>query len=184
MSELIEPYGGSLVNLYVPAGELHEIKEQAGRLPSLQLSDRSVCDLELLANGAFSPLNRFMGREDHDRVISDLRLANGSIFPIPVTLPVSPDANISLDQKIVLRDSKNDLLAVMTVEEIYEWDLEAVAQKVFGTQDVRHPLVAEMHRWGKMKISGSLQVLKVPNQCDFKELRLTPAQTRARLAGY
>ena len=184
MSELIEPYGGSLVNLYVPAEELIELKEQAGRLPSLQLSDRSVCDLELLANGAFSPLNRFMGREDHERVISELRLANGSIFPIPVTLPVGPDVNISLDQKIALRDSKNDLLAVMTVEEIYEWDLEAVAQNVFGTQDVRHPLVAEMHRWGKLNISGSLQVLKVPNQWDFKELRLTPAQTRARLAGY
>src|SRR5260370_14112358 len=184
MSELIEAYGGSLVNLYVPVEGLDELKEQAGRLPSLQLSDRSVCDLELLANGAFSPLNRFMGREDHDRVVSELRLDNGSIFPIPIALPVGADVNITLDEKIALRDSKNDLLAVMTVEEIYEWDIEAVAQNVFGTLDVRHPLVAEMHRWGKLNISGPLQVLKVPNQCDFKDLRLTPAQTRARLAGF
>ncbi len=184
MSELIEPYGGSLVNLFVPAEGLEELKKQAGRLPSVQLSDRSVCDLELLANGAFSPLDRFMGRDDYERVVAELRLANGSIFPIPVTLPVSPNLKLSLDQKIALRDSRNDLLAVMTVEEIYEWDREAVAQNVFRTLDLRHPLVAEMHRWGKLNISGSLQVLKVPNQYDFKEIRLTPAQTRARLAGF
>jgi sulfate adenylyltransferase len=80
-----------------------------------------------------------------------------------------------------LRDAKNDLLAVMTIEEIYAWDLAEVAQKAFGTLDLRHPLVAEMHRWGKLHISGKLQVLQLPKHYDFQGLRLTPAQTRARL---
>src|SRR5260370_35532661 len=109
MSELIEAYGGSLVNLYVPVEGLDELKEQAGRLPSLQLSDRSVCDLELPANGAFSPLNRFMGREDHDRVGSELPLANATIFPIPITPPTAPAVTITLHDDMPLPDPKNDL---------------------------------------------------------------------------
>ena len=89
-----------------------------------------------------------------------------------------------LDQDIALRNAKNELLAVMTVEEMYPWDLAEVAQKVFGTTDLRHPLVAEMHRWGTLNISGRLRVLQMPSHYDFRELRLTPAQTRARLEKY
>jgi sulfate adenylyltransferase len=180
-SSLIPPYGGRLVDLMAPPEALDDLKAHANRLPSLQLSERSVCDLELLATGAFSPLDRFMGREDHQRVIEEMRLANGYIFPIPVTLPVDPGSDIHLDQQIALRNAKNELLAIMTIEEIYEWDRDEVAQQVFGTLDLRHPLVAEMHRWGKLNISGQLQMLQLPRHYDFRELRLTPAQTRARL---
>jgi sulfate adenylyltransferase len=87
------------------------------------MSERSVCDLELLAVGAFSPLDRFMTREDHERVLGEMRLAGGALFPIPITLPVDPNQNLHLDQDVALRNSKNELLAVMTVEQIYEWDL-------------------------------------------------------------
>jgi sulfate adenylyltransferase len=180
---LISPYGEKLVDLLVPFERLEEVKEYAGRLPSLQLSERALCDLELLASGGFSPLDRFMGAEDHQRVLDEMRLANGYIFPIPVTLSVDAGAHdlLHLDRDIALRNAKNELLAVMTVEEIYPWDLHEVAEKVFGTQDLRHPLVAEMHRWGKLNISGRLQVLQLPRHYDFLELRLTPVQTRARL---
>ncbi|MCX7682497.1 MAG: bifunctional sulfate adenylyltransferase/adenylylsulfate kinase [Anaerolineae bacterium] len=180
-SILIPPYGGRLVNLLVAPEEVEELKAYASRLPSLQLSERAVCDLELLAVGGFSPLDRFMGREDHQRVLDEMRLASGHIFPIPVTLPVSPEVDLHLDQDVALRDAKNELLAVMTVEEIYEWELQEVAAKVFGTLDLRHPLVAEMHRWGKLNVSGRLRVLQLPKHYDFRELRLTPEQTRARL---
>ena len=180
-STLISPYGGKLVDLMIPAESLDDFKAYANRLPSLQLSERSICDLELLATGAFSPLNGFMGKEDHQRVLDEMRLANGSIFPIPVTLPVEPSSAIRLDHEVALRSPKNELLAVMTIEEIYEWDLAEVAQKAFGTQDLRHPLVAEMHRWGKYNIAGHLQVLQLPRHYDFQDLRLTPAQTRERL---
>ena len=178
---LITPYGDKLITLIVDEAEVEELKEEAGRFPSIQLSERSVCDLELLSTGAFSPLGRFMGSEDHGRVLEEMRLSGGEIFPIPITLPVEPGAPIKLDSNITLRDSKNELLAVMTIEEIYSWDRMEVATKVFGTQDVRHPLVAEMYRWGRLNISGHLKVLQLPERYDFQSLRLTPVQTRAHL---
>ncbi len=180
---LISPYGGGLVDLMVNADALDDMMAYAQRLPSLQISERSVCDLELLAVGAFSPLNRFMGMEDRKRVLGEMRLGDGCIFPIPVTLPVERDPALQLDQDIALRNAKNELLAVMTVEEIYQWDRDEEAQKVFGTLDLRHPLVAEMHKWGPLNVSGRLQVLQLPRHYDFQHLRLTPAQTRARLEG-
>jgi len=180
-AELISPYGGTLVNLIVARERVEELKSHASRLPSLQLSARTACDLELLATGAFSPLDRFMGRADYERVLEEMRLVSGHLFPIPVTLSVEPGPAIKLGQEIALRDAENNLLAVMTIEEIYEWDIQETARKVFGTEDLRHPLVAEMHRWGKLNISGRLEVLQLPRHYDFKELRLDPQQTRARL---
>lgn len=180
-SVLISPYGGRLVNLLVDPDEREALREQANHLPALQLSERSVCDLELLATGAFSPLERFMGREDHQRVVEEMRLASGHVFPIPVALSTRPDADIHLDQKVALRNSKNELLAIMTVEDVYEWDRGEVAQRIFGTQDLRHPLVAEMARWGSLNVSGQLRVLDLPKKYDFLELRRTPAATRASL---
>jgi sulfate adenylyltransferase len=181
---LISPYGGELVDLLVPAGMLEDRKAYASRLPSIQLSERTTCDLEVLAVGGFSPLDRFMGQADYQSVLHNIRLAGGHVFPIPVTLPVEPGTRLQLDQDIALRSSNNELLAIMTVEEIYEWDLAETAQHVFGSQDTRHPLVAEMHRWGKLNLSGRLQVLRLPARYDFQNLRLTPAQTRERLEAF
>jgi sulfate adenylyltransferase len=181
---LISPYGGELVDLLVPADQLDERKAYASRLPSIQLSDRATCDLELLAVGGFSPLDRFMGQADYQNVLHNMRLANGHVFPIPVTLPIEPGTPIRLDQEVALRSSNNELLAIMTIEEIYDWDLAETAQHVFGSQDTRHPLVAEMHRWGKLNVSGRLQVLQLPARYDFQTLRLTPAQTRERLEAF
>jgi sulfate adenylyltransferase len=180
-SGLIQPYGGTLVNLLVSPEAHEDLKAYATHLPSLQLTQRQLCDLELLATGGFSPLDRFMGRDDYQCVLDDMRLANGYLFPIPVTLSVAPGPEISVGQDIALRDRKMELLAVMTIEEVYEWNLEETAQKVFDTLDSRHPLVAEMYNWGPVNISGRLQVLQLPHYSDFRELRLTPAQTRARL---
>jgi len=184
LKPLITPYGGELVDLLVPAEEREQVKAYASQLPSIQISPRFVCDLELLATGAFSPLGRFMGEEEHRRVLDEMRLSNDIIFPMPITLPVEPGEEIKQDQDIALRDSNNNLLAVMTIEDIYEWNFEEVAEKVYGTLDLRHPLVAEMHRWGKLNISGRLRVLELPPHYDFQDMRLTPAQTRARLLEY
>ncbi len=182
--DIIPPYGGALVDLLVAPEQQEEVRRYAGTLPSIQLSDRSVCDLELLAVGGFSPLDRFMGEDDLKSVVNDMRLANGYIFPMPVTLPVDPNDDIQPGKDITLRDSKNNMLAVMTVDEMYEWDVDEVVQKVYGTLDVRHPLVAEMHRWGRYNISGPLRVLQLPKHHDFAELRLTPAEVRERLARF
>jgi len=181
LNSLIAPYGGSLVNLLVSSEEMAEVKAHASTLPSLQVSERVVCDLELMASGAFSPLDRFMGVEDYQSVLDTMRLRSGYLFPIPVVLPVEPGPDIQLGKDIALRNSKNELLAVMTIEELYPWDRSETAMKVFGSTDLRHPLVAEMHRWGPVNLSGRLRVLQMPSHHDFTELRLTPAETRKRL---
>jgi len=178
---VISPLGGRLVNLVARPDAIDELKAYAAHLPSLQLSERSLCDLELLTIGAFSPLDRFMSRADHERVVAEMRLANGQLFPIPVTLPVDQDADVQLDRDVALRNAKNDLLAILTVEEIYAWDRDEVARNVFGTADLRHPLVVEMTRWGPLNVSGRLQVLRLPPRYDFRELRLTPIEVRQRL---
>lgn len=178
---LIQPYGGELVDLVLTGEAAAEARSRAGALPSLQLSRRSTCDLEMLATGGFSPLDRFMSREDHERVLEEMRLASGHLFPIPITLPVSSDQSIALDQEIALRSSKNELLAIMRVDEAYEWAPNDVAQKVLGTVDSRHPFVAEMEHWGEVCISGPLQVVQLPPRKDFTDLRMTPSQTRAAL---
>jgi sulfate adenylyltransferase len=180
-SRLIEPLGGRLVDLLASHETLRDLKDRAAHLPSIQVSERVACDLELLATGGFSPLDRFMGRDDHERVLEEMRLADGQLFPIPVTLPVDANAPLELDRQVVLRDSKNEILAILTVEEIYPWDRREVAEKSLGTSDPRHPLVAEMERWGPLNVSGRLEVVELPRRWDFQDLRLTPASTRARL---
>src|SRR2546430_2102510 len=137
MRPVIAPYGGTLVNLFDDVAD-------ADRLPSIQLSERSRCDLELLATGGFSPLDRFLGRADYERVVAEMRLANGTLFPIPVTPPLADDAPVAIGKDIVLRGPHTEILGVMTVEEIYEWDRDYEAINVFGTRDTKHPLVAEI----------------------------------------
>jgi sulfate adenylyltransferase len=181
-STLIAPYGGRLVDLTVSADELAGARVYASTLPSIQISPRAVCDLEMLAVGAFSPLDRFMSEADYRSVVHTMRLAGGAIFPIPVTLPVAADDGLKLGTDVALRDSMNDLLAIMTVEELYSWDPGELAQYVFGTLDTKHPLVNESSRWGRLHASGKLRVLQLPRHYDFRELRRTPAQTREVLS--
>jgi sulfate adenylyltransferase len=179
---LIPPYGGRLVDLLVPEEELAEAREYASTLPSLQISARAVCDLEMLASGAFSPVDRFMGEADFRRVLAEMRLADGTLFPMPITLPVAADAGLRAGTDIALRDSMNDLLAIMTIEELYPWDPADLAERVLGSQDAKHPLVNEMTRWGRLNASGPIRMLQMPRHYDFKELRRTPAEVREVLA--
>lgn len=180
---LISPYGGNLVDLIAQDDERDELKAYATHLPSIQISDRVSCDLQLLATGAFSPLDRFVGKEDYERILSELRLVSGHVFPIPVTLPVK-EGEVKLDGDVALRNSKNELLALMSVEEIYEWDKTEFATKVAGTADPKHPLVAELERWEPLNISGRMRVLQLPRYYDFRDLRHTPAQVRSKLKSF
>src|SRR3989304_9498094 len=115
-SVLIPPCGGTLVSVLVTGQERDDLIRKANDLPFIQLSPRSLCDLELLATGAFSPLDRFMGRDNHSRVLDTMRLSGGHVFPIPVTLPVEPSPAIRLDREVALRNAKNELLAMMMIE--------------------------------------------------------------------
>ena len=181
INEIIRPYHGELVNLLVEGEERAELIEHANKLPSVQLSHRSLCDLEILAVGGFSPLNRFMGKADYTRVVQEMRLANDTLFPIPITLPIVDPRIVRLGEEVALRNRHNNLLAIMMVEEIFEWDADEETQLVLGTKDVRHPLVAEMATWGRFYVSGTLRVLNLPKHYDFVELRRTPIQAREAL---
>ena len=182
--ELISPFGERLIDLRLAPEALAEARAHASRLPSVQLSARAVCDLELLAVGAFSPLDRFMGEADFRRVLAEMRLADGRLFPMPITLPLPAESGIALDQEIALRDAKNDILAIMRVEEIFEYDWREVARLALGTEDPAHPMAAELQRTPGRAASGRLQVLGLPRHYDFESLRMTPAETRARLSAF
>jgi len=184
---LIAPYGGKLVNLLASAEELPALHAYAITLPTLTLSMRNLCDLELLATGGFSPLTTFMGKADYESVLDTMRLADGALFPMPITLPISSDTNLKLGQDIALCDERSNILAVMTVHEIFAWDREREAMLAYGALDTRHPTVAEMSRWAggserPRAISGELRVLQLPDRYDFAHLRLTPSKTREALS--
>lgn len=174
-------WGETLVNLLSEPEGMEEARARAAALTSLQLSERSACDLELLATGAFTPLDRFMGPADYRRGLEEMRLANGTTFPIPVTLPLPRDAAMHLDQSVALRDSRNHLLATLDITEVFEGNWQEEAANVLGTRDSSHPLVTEMASDGGLKVSGRPQVLELPRRYDFQELRLTPTQTRRQL---
>ena len=180
-NQLITPYGGKLVNLMVEGEEREALLVEANRYPSLQISDRNLCDLELLACGGFSPLDRFMGQADYQRVLTEMRLKDGALFPIPVTLTINKEDLPTRQTWLTLRDSRNDIIAVMRIEEVYLWDPNREARLVLGTLDSRHPLVSEMISWRDLCISGELKVLNAPVYYDFIELRRTPSQVRDRL---
>ena len=180
--KLIAPYGERLVSLLAEPDEREALRASAEQLPRLQLTARNLCDLELMATGGFSPLARFMCAADYVRVLEEMRLADGTLFPLPVTLTCKRDAPVQLDAEVALVDQFNNPLAVMRVEEIYAWERAREAQSAYGTRDLRHPLVAEMNSWGDLCVSGALRVIQLPQYYDFKHLRLTPAQVRARLS--
>ena len=180
-TRLISPYGGELVNLIVSKEEREALQERSSHLPSIKISARSLCDLELLATGAFSPLDRFMAKGDYERVLTEMRLRNGTLFPIPVTLPVDEDALPTWAEEITLSDARNNPLAIMRIEEVYHFDPQREARLVLGTTDPKHPLVSEMVRWGKVCLSGELKVISLPQYYDFVDLRRTPGEVRLRL---
>ena len=180
-SKLIAPYGGTLVNLVVEGEEREALIKRAKDLKGIKISARALNDLELLATGAFSPLDRFMGKADYERVLSEMRLTDGTLFPLPITLTANPAELPTVGEELVLRNTHNDLIAVMKLEEVYTWDAEKEARLSLGTNDPRHPLVSEMSRWGKVCISGELKVVNMPKYYDFVDIRKTPAQVRAEL---
>ncbi len=178
---LISPYGGKLIDLLKKGEERLEWIGKANHLPSAQLSERALCDLELLATGGFSPLTQFMGKADYESVLATLRLADGTLFPIPITLPLDESLLPKSGNELSLRDDHNNLIAVVQIEEVFAWDPREEARQVLGTNDPRHPLVSEMITWGNRCVSGPLIVINLPRYYDFVELRRTPAAVRALL---
>lgn len=182
-AKLISPYGGNLVDLQVKGEEREVLVDRLAALPSIKINQRAVHDLELLATGGLSPLDRFMDKATYERVLHEMRMDGGTLWPLPITLTANPDDLPEVGRELVLRNALNEPLAIMTLEEVFSWNLEKEARLAYGTTDARHPMVSEMGRWGKVCISGELRVINLPKYFDFVELRRTPGEVREMLEG-
>ncbi len=180
-TKLITPYGGRLIDLRMTGSDREELLNRATQLPSIKISMRNLCDLELIATGGFSPLTTFMGKADYEGVLHEMRLSDGTLFPLPLTLTADPKDLPAVGEEIVLRNANNDVIAVMILDEVYHWDPDTEASLAYGSTDARHPMVSEMVKWGKVCVSGPLKILNMPKYYDFIDLRCTPAQVRERL---
>lgn len=179
---LISAYGGSLVDVLVDEVRAADLKTQSRDWPSWDLTPRQLCDLELLMTGGFSPLRSFLGRRDYESVRDSMRLADGTLWPIPVTLDIPGELASQLNQgsSLALRDPEGVILAVLHVEEVWQADLIAEAQAVFGSTDPVHPSVDHLlNRAQPFYVSGELEGLQVPVHYDYRDLRHSPAELRA-----
>src|SRR5919197_2766755 len=142
--QLVVPHGGTLVNLVVDPDRAAALRQASRSWPSWDLTPRQLCDLELLMNGGFSPLTGFLARADYERVCGEMRLKNGTLWPMPITLDVTEDLakQLGAGATLALRDPEGVMLAALHVEEIWRPDRTAEAKAVFGTTDRGHPGVA------------------------------------------
>jgi sulfate adenylyltransferase len=183
VTALNPPHGGTLVNLLVDEARALELKQHAREWPSWDLTARQICDLELLLDGGFSPLRGFMTEAEHASVCRDMRLTDGTLWPMPITLDVTAEVAESLEpgSKLALRDAEGVMLAVLDVEDVYEPDRLAEAEAVFGTANGEHPGVDHLLRHSNpFYIGGTIEGLARPLHYDFTDRRLTPAQLRER----
>ena len=180
----IAPHGGVLINRELKAGEREAALERSRSLPSLVLGPTAISDLELLANGGFSPLTGFMSSADYRSCLDSMRLTSGVVWPIPITLAVSAEQAKPLreGQEIALREADGRLLALLTLREKFGYDRVEEAQKVYRTTDARHPGVARLYAQGEVLLGGEVAVVNRPNHAAFPQYRYDPVQTRAIFA--
>ncbi|WP_424944179.1 bifunctional sulfate adenylyltransferase/adenylylsulfate kinase [Aliiroseovarius crassostreae] len=168
--------------LYVSYDSAQKLKVDAADLTSHDLSPRQICDLELLMNGGFNPLKGFLSEEDYNGVVENMRLADGTLWPMPITLDVSEEfaQSIELGQDIALRDQEGVILATMTVTDRWEPNKNNEAEKVFGANDDAHPAVNYLHNQaGKIYLGGPIVGIQQPVHYDFRARRDTPNELRA-----
>ena len=185
MSNLVPPHGGKLLPLLVNGSQQDESIKEAQALSMVRLNSKEVSDLIMLAIGAFSPLQGFMVEADYHRVVKEMRLGNGLLWPIPVTLSVSKEQaeEIKKGDKIALLNSENnEIMASMLVEEKYSYDKRLEARRVFGTDDPNHPGVKSIYEQGEVYLGGQVEVFSEGDYADRFPEFARPAETRAIFA--
>ncbi len=180
MTMSIKPHGGTLVNRELEGRAREEAKIRAKKLISFTLSEREVCDLEMIAIGAMSPLEGFMTKADYDFCLAKKRLMNGLPWTIPVTKSITTDekSKISKEREVALADAQGNQLAILEVSEIFPNDKKKQALAVYGTDEEAHPGVAQILRMGDWFVGGKVSLFERPHHKDFLEYRLDPKQTR------
>jgi sulfate adenylyltransferase len=167
--------------LYVSYDSAQKLKVEASELVSWDLTPRQICDLELLMNGGFYPLKGFLGQEDYNGVVENMRLKDGSLWPMPITLDVSNDfaEGLKEDQDIALRDQEGVILAILSISDIWTPDKDKEAEMVFGANDIAHPAVNYLHHVaGAVYLGGAITGIQSPIHYDFKGRRNTPNELR------
>ncbi len=179
-TQTISPHGGRLVCRLVEKDSREELYAKALHLPQIRLSARQLCDLELIAVGAYSPLEGFLGEQDYRKVLHEMRLVNGLPWSLPVTLAVEEETAIEcrLDTEVALADESGRSLAVLEVAEKYRYDKRAEARLAYGTEDEAHPGVTAIYAQGETLLAGRVSVFELPSAGEFAELKLTPRETR------
>ncbi len=180
-AKLIEPHGGKLCDLYVPDERKQELRDQLIKFESWTLSDRQICDLELILNGGFSPLKGFLNKKDYESVLKDTRLSDGTLWPIPINLDITEELaeKLSVNDKLVLRDKEGFPLAVLHIDDIWKPDLKEEAKFVFGTTDVTHPAVSYLYNFtNPVYVGGILEGMTPPKHYDYQGIRDTPRELR------
>ncbi len=181
MAGLIEPHGGKLINRVVEGKERDELSKKAKEFKKITLNFREISDLEMIAVGAFSPLEGFMCKEDYHSSMDTMTLKNGLPWTIPVTLSTTADMakGLTEGEELALVDGKGKTLAVLHLEEVFSHDKEKEAIQVYGTKEEAHPGVKKVYEMSEMLLGGEVLVLARPEHAKFKEHRLDPAETRA-----
>ena len=185
MNRSLLEHSGSPPTLLVGEDRAEVLKAQSLDLPSIALGQRQLCDLELLLNGAFSPLKGFMDEAAYDSVLERLRLPEGPVWPMPVTLDVDKPAAETLQPgtRVALRDSEGFMLAILSVNSCWKVDKDREAQRVYGTRSMRHPGVRYLHEeTGTHDVGGAIEGVQLPTHYDYEELRHTPAELGALFA--
>lgn len=183
MTEMIEPHGGELVDLVLDETAAAKAADEAVHLPKVELGPREIADLEMLAVGAMSPLTGFMSEKDYRSVLHEMRLENGLVWSLPITLSVDEVGlkRVGRSDRVALTID-GETHAILDVAETFRRDREIEAQAAFGTTDEAHPGVAALRKAGDWVLGGRLEVLRVPTHDTFKEHRRTPAETREAFA--
>ncbi|MDY7000947.1 MAG: bifunctional sulfate adenylyltransferase/adenylylsulfate kinase [Thermodesulfobacteriota bacterium] len=175
---MISPYSESLL---VHFRRMESLKEEAIEFPSVDLNKRQLCDLELLLNRAFYPLDGYLNQEDYEAVLDGMRLKDGTVWPMPVCLDVEEDFAAKLEPglRVAIRDKEGFMLAVLEVGDVWQPDKEREAKAVFGTADAdKHPGVRRFYERVKpWYVGGKLEGLNLPQHYDFLELRMMPSET-------
>ena len=171
-----KPHGGRLVNREVPEHKRERFLEQAGELPTLNITEGQAKDVENIAKGVFSPLEGFLLQEDYSNVLDEKRLSNDLPWTLPIILDVHNDLNVRIGDAITL-SYKDRPLALMQVEEVYKYNKKEFAQKVYGTLDVRHPGVAKLRDMGDLLVGGKITLVR-EMETPFSKYNLRPVETR------
>ena len=181
---LITPHGGKLVNREANDTERESWLRAAEGLPSVIINARAEADLELIAIGALSPLDGFLGEADYLSVRDHRRLANGLVWSIPITLSATADerAGLNVGNDVALKTRAGQVIAILHLAEIYSYDKQREAEAVYGTAEDKHPGVQVLYSQGEFLLGGQVTVLNHPNGNEFKRYRQTPAETRALFA--